>query len=320
MTDGDARYDVLVVGGGPAGLSAGLMLARVRRRVLVLDAGSPRNAPASHVRGLLGHDGLSPAELLERGRDELARYGGELLQGAAARLAHGEGEIVAEMADGRTVRGRRALLATGLRDVLPDLAGLRERWGRDVLHCPYCHGWEARDGALGVLHTGPLSIKQALLWRTLSDDVVYLPNAASLDPADLQRLAVGGVQVAHGTVERPVVEDDRLVGVVVDGRTIARSFLSLVPRVVLDERLVHGLGLEAAEHASGVGQYLPVDAIGRTAAPGVWAAGNLADPTAQVGTATAAAATAVTHLNADLVEEDVRAALQGLADNEPTAG
>jgi thioredoxin reductase len=130
-------YDVVVVGGGPAGLSAALVLARARRRVVVVDAGAPRNAPAAHMHGFLSRDGSSPRELLAAGRAEVAGYGGSLLQDTVVGLAPG---FHVRLAGGSALRARRIVVATGLRDELPDIPGVRERWGRDLLHCPYCHG------------------------------------------------------------------------------------------------------------------------------------------------------------------------------------
>jgi len=134
-------YDVVVVGGGAAGLSGALMLARVRRSVVVIDAGAPRNAPAAGVHGLLGRDGIRPAELLKRGRAEVHRYGGQVVAGEVATAARGTQGFTVALVDGRSVRARRLLVATGLVDQLPDVTCVRERWGRDVVHCPYCHGW-----------------------------------------------------------------------------------------------------------------------------------------------------------------------------------
>ncbi|HWM07298.1 MAG TPA: NAD(P)/FAD-dependent oxidoreductase, partial [Actinophytocola sp.] len=157
------EYDVVVLGGGAAGLSGALMLARSRRSVLVIDAGSPRNAPAEGVHGLLGHDGIAPAELLERGRAEVRGYGGQVVTGEVVTAAREDAGFRLTLADGGSVRARRLLVATGLVDELPAVAGLRERWGRDVVHCPYCHGWEVRARVIAVLATGPMSVHQALL-------------------------------------------------------------------------------------------------------------------------------------------------------------
>jgi thioredoxin reductase len=157
------EYDVVVIGGGAAGLNGALMLARARRSVLVVDAGAPRNAPAAGVHGFLSRDGISPAELLEIGRAEVRKYGGAILAGEVMATAGEIGRFTVTLADGTPIGARRLLVTTGLVDELPDLPGLRARWGRDVVHCPYCHGWEIRDQAIGILATGPMSVHQALM-------------------------------------------------------------------------------------------------------------------------------------------------------------
>ena len=144
------EYDVVVIGGGPAGLNRALMLARSRRTVVVIDAGGPRNSPAHGVHGLLGHDGIPPAELIDRGRSEVNRYGGQVVAGEVTRAKREGDRFIVALADGRSVQARRLLVTTGLVDELPDVPGVRARWGRDVLHCAYCHGWEVRDRAIGV--------------------------------------------------------------------------------------------------------------------------------------------------------------------------
>src|SRR5690348_2425256 len=150
------EYDVAVVGGGAAGLSAALVLTRARRRVAVIDAGEPRNGPASAMHGFLSCDGTAPGDLLARGRDEVTTYGGHLLAGTVTDVRPREGDGFAlTLADGTALGARRVLVTTGLRDEIPDIPGLRERWGRDVLHCPYCHGYEVRDQPLGVLGGSP---------------------------------------------------------------------------------------------------------------------------------------------------------------------
>jgi thioredoxin reductase len=143
------QYDVVVIGGGAAGLSAALVLARARRRVLVIDAGEPRNAPAAHMHGYLSRDDLAPRELLAIGREEVEGYGGVIVPGAVTGLAP-DGRAaswVVLLGDGR-ISARRVVVTTGLRDELPDIPGLSHRWARDVLHCPYCHGHEAADTPL----------------------------------------------------------------------------------------------------------------------------------------------------------------------------
>lgn len=159
-------YDIVVIGGGAAGLSAALVLARARRRVLVLDEGNPRNAPAAHLHGYLSRDGMPPADLLARGRDEVRSYGGVVRTGRATQVVpFGVAGLSVLVDDGSRLAARRVLVTTGLRDELPAVAGLTDRWARDVLHCPYCHGHEVRDQRLGVLGGTPESVRYALIVR-----------------------------------------------------------------------------------------------------------------------------------------------------------
>lgn len=187
------RYDVVVIGGGAAGLSGALALARAQRSVLVVDAGQPRNAPAGQVHNFLGRDGTPPAELLAAGRDEVTRYGGEIINGTAQDATRDGDGFLVTLHDGREVRARRLLVTTGLVDELPDVPGLAGRWGRDVLHCPYCHGWEVRDRRIGVLATGPLAAHQAQLWRQWSPHVTLLLHGVPAPGAEeAERLAARG--------------------------------------------------------------------------------------------------------------------------------
>jgi thioredoxin reductase len=309
-------YDVVVVGGGAAGLSGALMLARARRSVVVIDAGAPRNAPAEGVHGLLARDGTPPAELLGRGRAEVRGYGGHVVTGEVeAVVRDGEGFVVT-LAEGRSVPARRLLVTTGLVDELPDVPGLRARWGRDVLHCPYCHGWEVRDQAIGVLASGPQSLHQALLFRQWSADVVFFSHTVPRPSGEeAEQLAARGVGVVDGEVAALEIVEDRLVGVRLrDGTLVRREALVVAPRMLARADFLATLGLRRAEHPSGAGEHIPADATGRTEVPGVWVAGNVTDPVAQVGTAAAAGATAAAQINADLVAEDTRRAVAARRD------
>jgi len=308
--------DVVVVGGGAAGLSAALMLARARRSVLVVDAGAPRNAPAAGVHGLLGRDGMPPAELLERGRAEVRSYGGEIVRGEVDGVDRDGDRFAVRLAGGEITHARRLLVTTGLVDELPEVPGLRERWGRDVVHCPYCHGWEVRDRAIGVLATGPMSVHQALLFRQWSADVVLFSHRAGApDQEQAEQLAARGIGVVSGEVAALEVADDRLAGVrLADGTVIAREVVAVAPRMVARSGLLAGLGLRAVEHPSGAGEHIPADPTGRTEVPGVWVAGNVADLSAQVGTAAAAAAFAAAQINADLVVAETAAAVAAYRD------
>jgi thioredoxin reductase len=304
-------YDVVVIGGGAAGLNGALQLARSRRSVLVVDAGQPRNRPAPAVHGLLGHDGVPPGQLLARGREEVRGYGGEVTEGVVAAvggdLASG---FTVTLADGRVTRARRLLVTSGLVDELPGIPGLRERWGQDVVHCPYCHGWEVRDQAIGVLGGGPRSAHQALLFRQLSDDVVFFANGTGLDGAEAAQLAARGIRVVDGGVTAVVIDGDRLAGVRLDdGEVVPRQAIAVGARMAARAGFLADLGLKASEHPSGMGTHVPVDPAGRTEVPGVWAAGNVTDLSAQVGAAAAAGALAGAVINADLVEEEARQAV-----------
>ena len=307
----EEKYDVVVVGGGAAGLNGALMLARSRRSVLVVDGGLPRNAPADGVHGLLGHDGVPPAELLAKGREEVRRYGGEVVEAEVTGADAGDHGFSVALADGRTVAARRLLVTTGLVDELPDVAGLRERWGKDVVHCPYCHGWEVRDQPIGVLASSPLAMHQVLLFRQLSHDVVLFTNGMDFDTDQREQLLALAVGVVDGEVGEVEVRDDRIVGVrLVDGRTVPRRAVVTTTRMVARAGFLASLGLTTAPHASGMGEHVVVDATGRTDVPGVWAAGNVTDLSAQVGGAAAAGALAGAQINSDLALEDARRAVE----------
>jgi thioredoxin reductase len=304
-------YDVVVAGGGAAGLSGALMLARSRRPVVVIDAGAPRNGPASGVHGFLSQDGIRPGELLERGRDEVRRYGGQVVPGEVGMVTREERGFTVTLATGRAVRARRLLAATGLADELPDIPGLRARWGRDVVHCPYCHGWEVRDQAIGVLASGPLSVHQALLFRQLSADVmVFTHTSPPLDAEAAEQLAARGITVMVGEVAALEIAGDRLAGLRLgDGQVISRQALAVSPRMVARAGFLAGLGLRPVPHPSGAGEHIPADATGQTGVAGVWVAGNVTDLAAQVGGAAAAGAIAGARINADLVADETRQAV-----------
>ncbi|MEE1767961.1 NAD(P)/FAD-dependent oxidoreductase [Streptomyces sp. JV185] len=316
--DGGAerRYDVVVIGGGAAGLSGAVILARARRSVLVIDAGQPRNAPASHMHGYLGHDGLPPSRLLATGRDEVTRYGGEVVQDtvvAAERLPAGEGfRVVRE--DGAPVVARRLLVTTGLVDELPPVPGLAERWGRDVLHCPYCHGWEVGSRPVGVLATGPLAVQQALMWRQWSEDVTLFRHTGP-EPTDeaYEQLAARGIAVVDGEVAGLDVTDDRLTGVrLAGGRVVAAEAVVVQPRFTARADFLAGLGLGVAEMKAAdqvIGTYVAADPDGETEVPGVRVAGNVADPKGKVVATAAAGVQAAVAINAELITDDVNRAV-----------
>jgi thioredoxin reductase len=311
---GEQRYDVVVIGGGAAGLSGALALARARRSVLVVDDETPRNAPAAHMHNYLGRDGTPPGELLAAGRAEVRGYGGEIVTATVTAIRR-EGDDFAVTVDGREVAARRLLVTTGLTDELPDVPGVAQRWGRDVLHCPYCHGWEVRDGAVGVLASGPLSVHQALMWRQWTADVVFFRHTAQAPtPEETEQLTARGIRIVDGEVAALEVSEDRLTGVrLADGTAVAREAVVVAPRFTARADLLAPLGLKPAEqemNGAVVGTYLPADPTGATEVPGVWVAGNVADLSAQVIVAAGAGLNAAARINADLIAEETRAAVE----------
>ena len=312
-------YDVVVVGGGAAGLSGALALGRARRSVLVLDAGEPRNAPAGHVHGYLGREGTPPAALLADGRAEVEGYGVRVERArvvAARPWDHAGTGFVVTTEDGRDVEARRLLVTTGLVDVLPDLPGVPAHWGRDVLHCPYCHGWEVRDRALVVVATSAMATHQALLWRQWTDRVTLLVDrrlAPSPGEGDLERLQARGVVVLEEAVEAVVGEPGALAGVRLgDGRLLEADAVVVAGTMQARSALLESLGVPVEEVRRGevvMGSRVATGPLGDTAVPGVYAAGNVADPAAQVVIAAGAGLSAGAGINADLVEEEAAAAV-----------
>ena len=312
-------WDAVVVGGGVAGLAAALMLGRARRRVLVLDAGAPRNRFTAHMHGVLGRDGTSPARLLADGRDEVASYGGVVRTAEVTDARADESGVVVTTADGATHRGRHLVVATGLRDELPAVEGLARFWGRGVAHCPYCDGYEVRDQRLVVLGNGPASVGQAQLIRQWSERLTYVVHdAPAPTPEERAALEARGIVVEAGRAVRaeagPGPDGERLAALVLDdGRTLEVDAVFTAPRPRLGDDLLLRLGAERADGGTGPGGALPgavpVDMLGRTSVPRVWAAGNVVAAYANVPVAIAAGTMAGAGVNHALVEEEVAAAV-----------
>ena len=304
-----SQHDVVIVGGGAAGLSAALVLSRARRKVLVVDAGAPRNAPAAHMHGYLSRDGMPPAELLAVGREEVRSYGGEIVEGTVTDLVQDGPGFTALLASGQRISTRRLLVTTGLRDELPDIPGLRDRWARDVLHCPYCHGHEVRDRRLGVLGGSLGAVRYAQIVRQWTRDLVYFTPPDVLTAVERTQLSARGIGVIEGVIDQLVIDRaDELQGVQMDdGSVIPTDALFVPPRFVPNSALLVGLGCDVDPDG-----WVTVDNTGRTSVPGVWAAGNIVDARAQVITAAGAGSAAAIAVNADLVEDDVRTAVRDL--------
>ncbi|MFK4730544.1 NAD(P)/FAD-dependent oxidoreductase [Agromyces mediolanus] len=319
------QYDVVIAGGGPAGLSAALMLGRSRRRVLVVDEGLPRNRFAGHMHGVLGRDHTSPLELLADGRRELGRYEDvELREGAIVAATRGAAEASGfrvELRDGAVVAARRLLVASGLRDELPAVPGLAELWGRGVFVCPYCDGWEVRDRRIAVLAGEHPNPHQAQLMRQLSDDVVFLTDGRPVDDAVRAGLLARGIRIEERPLARVATDAAGELAALHldDGAELPVDALLVAPVPAPSDGLLRALGAEHAEHPMG-GSFVVVDQMGRTSVPGLWAAGNVTDPRSSVPFAMAAGNFTGAAMNATLVEEEVEAAVAGLAAAAAVAG
>lgn len=298
-------WDAIVIGGGAAGLSAAQALGRSLRRTLVLDAGSPRNRFATHMHNIVGFDGRTPAELGEVGRAEAERYGVEFRAGTVREVVESPMGLRVTLEAGGDVLDTRALIvATGVDDVLPEIPGLAERWGRSVLHCPYCHGWEVRGRRIAVVTTSPLGMHQSKMLRQWSDDVtVFSAGLGELDAATARMFAARGVKVVPAPVVEIVGDGAQVTEVVTAGdvrypmdAVFAAS--TMVPR----DGFLAGLELSRAEQPWG--SFIEVSAMGQTSHPRVWAAGNVVQPAATVPVSLGAGAMAGGAVNAALIDED----------------
>jgi thioredoxin reductase len=281
----EMTWDCIVVGGGAAGLSAALVLGRARRSTLVVDAGEQSNRPSEGIGGLLGHDHRPPADFYALGRNELAAYPSVEVRDGVVATARRDGEaFVLELDGGAVETARTVLLATGTDYRLPDLPGVAERWGRAVFHCPFCHGWEHRDGKLGVL--GATALHRVPLLRMWSDDVTLLTDGAELEPEEAERLATQGVEVDDRRVARV---DDPGATVVFDNGERRECTGLLVP-VTLHQRspLAAQLGAGFAEPGPVAAEALAVDERFRTTVPGLLAAGDATTQMPSVASAVAA--------------------------------
>jgi thioredoxin reductase (NADPH) len=305
------HHDVIILGAGAAGLSAGLVLARAQAQVLLIDSGAPRNAAAHEMHGFLSRDGMPPATFAELGRREVGAVGGIVL-GAEVETVSGNAEngFTATMTDGSVATARAVLIATGLRDEVSDIVGLNERWGTLVHHCPYCHGYEVRGQALVVIGGAAkaMSLKQAGLLRRYSDRVTFVSNGIELTDAERGRLESFGVQVVSGVVTAFLGRPGTLDGIALaDGRTLACDAAFVAPVFRANDALLRSLGC-AEDGQTGL---VAVDAAGQSSVPGVWAAGNVVTPGAQVISAAGAGSTAAIAINGWLLEKDLDLASAG---------
>jgi len=309
----EITWDVVIVGGASAGLSAALILSRARRRVLVLDGGEPRNRFAPHMHGVLSRDGYSPLDLVADGRREVRAADGVIETANVVSVAQGDDGFDLTTDAGDSIRTRRLIVATGIRDELPEVPGLAEQWGRGVVACPYCDGYESRDKRIGVLLGSAAALHKVHMLRAYSSDVTVLTAlSGELAEHDLRTLAARGIRVDDRQVAAVTSEDGTLTGVsFTDGSTLALDTIFADPRMVPRDELLRQLDVDRTE--TPFGQWTAVDAMFQTSVPGVYAVGNVANPGALVPVASAAGVTAAVAINADLVMQDVAAAVAGVA-------
>ena len=303
--------DVAVIGGSAAGLAAALQLARQRRSVIVIDAGEPRNAPAAHMHSFLGRDGTPPAELLDAGRAEVRSYGGEVLSGRVVEVTRSGERLAVDLAAGHRALARRVVVATGLVDELPDVEGLAEHWGEGVIHCPFCHGYEARDQRIVQLVTHPMGLHTASLFHQLTADLtVVLDRGVEVAGDQVEALEAAGVTVLETSVRRIVTgADDRLVAVELDdGTRLDADSVVVGPRFRPRAEPLASLGVRLEPHPTGLGEVVVVDVWGATSVEGVSAAGNVTDPSQQVLQAAAHGSRVGAAVAVSLAEEDLRTA------------
>lgn len=307
----ERHCDVAIVGGSAAGLAAALQLGRQRRSVIVVDAGEPRNAPAAHMHGYLGRDGATPAELTGAGREEVRSYGGEILAGRVMAVARSDDGFRLDLVGGHSIVARRVLAATGLVDELPDIQGLAEQWGRDVVHCPFCHGFEVRDQRVVQIVTHAMGLHTTELFYHLSGRLtVVLHGDLDIDEGQVDLLRSGGVDVRHGPVRRIVTGlDGHVVAVEVDrGERLDADVVAVGPRFRVRAEPFLALGLVPTPHPSGLGDFLATDATGLTSVPGLFAAGNVSDPSQQVLQASADGSRVGAMISFSLAHDDLRTA------------
>lgn len=298
------QWDCVIVGGGAAGLSAAVVLGRARRRTLVVDAGKQSNLPAHGIGGLLGNDGMSPSQFYERGRDELATY--PSVKVCSDEVISAEAGFTLKLASGATEHSRTMLLATGMDYELPDLHGIEQLWGRSVFHCPFCHGWEARDQPLAVLANGDKAMHSALLLRNWTHDVVIVSNGPSgLDAANAELLRAARIQVDEREIAALVVKDAELAAIeFADGSYLPRA--GALVAAMMRQRPGIGAQLGAATVAGPLAaDAIVIDELHRTSVRGLFAAGDVTAKMPQVVAAIAAGSMAAMAVMRTLLADDV---------------
>ncbi|SDS67247.1 Thioredoxin reductase [Brevibacterium sandarakinum] len=313
--------EVAIIGGGAGGLAASIALARSLRSVIVIDAGSPRNAPSAHAHNVLGHEGINPLELVAKGRREAEAYGVQFVDGSVI-SAHNSAQateslnFVLETSVATTIEAKRIIIATGLTDVLPDIPGLADGWGETVLHCPYCHGYEVRGQNIGIIGTTAMSYHQAMMFSQLSDRVTFLRHTAPApDEAQGKMLETLGISYVDATVEA-VERSATATGLTqggtatsltlrINGPDMTFDALAVGPYFRANGEIFEQLGGVVVDHPTGLGSSIPAEANGATDVPGVWAVGNSTDIVAMVVASAASGVMVGAQVNAELIMSSV---------------
>jgi thioredoxin reductase len=316
-------FDTIIVGSGPAGLSAALLLGRSLKRVLVIDSGKPRNAVSHGANGFLSRDGLAPLELLQIGREQLAKYDSvKFHSGKVIDAQHldssatGTGRDCFEVTidNGERLAARKLLLATGVRDILPDLDGFAELWGTGVFHCPYCHGWEVRDKSLAIYGKGAAGVEQAMMLTGWSRDLILFSDGdAGLNDEQRQKLAKWGIEICEEKMVGLEGENGALTGVMLaNGQVIPRDGIFLHPKLQQHSDLAKKLGCDFAENSFGIftnifteNSFIRVGEDKQTSVPGLYAVGDTSSLLSQLTVVAAAGVAAAVSINRALIEENL---------------
>ncbi|MCU0496433.1 MAG: NAD(P)/FAD-dependent oxidoreductase [Anaerolineae bacterium] len=296
------RLDAIIVGGGVAGLTAALYLGRFCRDVMLFDTGKQANRVSHAAHGFLTRDGTSPAELINIGREQLARYETVRIQSdEIIAITPSENGFIVTVDQMTSFATRKVLLATGLKDGLPPISGIELFWGKSVFHCPYCDGWERRNQPLAIINDGAPAIHTAKLLRVLTDDLVICTNGISaLNAVERTALNQYGIQIIETPIDRLEGQDGQLEQMVFsDGQRLSRQGVFIRPTSIQHSALATQLGCLMTPE-----QFVQIDEFGRTSIAGVYAAGDLANRVRQVVMASAQGASAAIGINMDLIAED----------------
>jgi thioredoxin reductase len=296
-------YEVVIVGGSAAGLSAALVLGRSRRKVLVCDTHAPRNAASPTAHSMFTRDGSKPADLLAIGRVQIETYSVEIRSVGVTHAQTADRDVfLLGLANGEQVLSRKVLLATGVRDVLPPIAGIEQFWGTSVLHCPYCHGWEVRDLPIAVLSCGETAVYVTHLLRNWSSDLALCTNGfGQLSPAERERIMALDIPIYEQPIAGLEGAQAQLNGIrFADGTRLERRALFVRPAQEQRSRLARELGCQLGE-----GGIVHVDEQGQTSVAGIYAAGDMTRQMQQIVFAAADGARAAMAINQAFVHESM---------------